>query len=94
VNALPNAPTVAASGATTFCTGGSVTLTSDYVGGNTWSNGATTDAITVTASGSYSVTYTDGNGCSATSAATAVTVNASSASISGVLGICAVVQPL
>ncbi|MFM2207317.1 MAG: hypothetical protein RL213_1292, partial [Bacteroidota bacterium] len=88
-NSLPAAPTVSASGNTTFCTGGSVTLTSSYTGGNTWSNGATTDAITVSAAGSYTVTYTDGNGCTASSSATAVTVNTSSASISGTLGICA-----
>ncbi|MFN5347875.1 MAG: beta strand repeat-containing protein, partial [Bacteroidota bacterium] len=87
-NALPAAPVVSASGATTFCTGGSVTLTSDYVGGNTWSNGATTDAITVSTSGSYSVTYTDVNGCSATSAATAVTVNTSSVAITGATTYC------
>jgi len=87
-NALPANPVVSASGATTFCTGGSVTLSSDYTGGNLWSNGATTDAITVSASGSFTVTHSDVNGCSATSAATSVTVNASSASISGLLGIC------
>lgn len=88
-NTPPAPPTITPSGATTFCAGGSVDLTSSYTGGNTWNpGGATTDAITVTASGSYTVTYTDGNGCSATSAATVVTVNNASASISGVLGIC------
>ena len=54
-NALPAAPVVSASGSTSLCAGGSVTLTSSYVGGNNWSNGATTDAITVSAAGSYSV---------------------------------------
>lgn len=71
----PTTPTITAGGSTTFCTGGSVTLTSSYATGNTWSNAATTDAITVTSSGSYTVTYTDGSGCSATSAPIAVTVN-------------------
>ena len=53
VNPIPAAPTVTANGATTFCAGGSVTLTSSYTGGNLWSNGATTDAITVSTSGNY-----------------------------------------
>jgi len=76
VNALPTAPTVSASGSTTFCAGGSVTLTSSQATGNLWSTGATTQSIVVSAAGSYSVTYTNGNGCSATSSATTVTVNA------------------
>ena len=40
-----------------------------------WSNGATTQAITASASGDYSVTVKNASGCSATSAATTVTVN-------------------
>lgn len=75
VNPLPAAPTITASGPTTFCSGGSVVLTSSAATGNTWSNGAATQSITVTSSGSYTVTFTDANGCSATSASTTVTVN-------------------
>src|SRR5207302_9675643 len=56
--------------------GGSVTLTASTASSYLWSNGATTQAITVNASGNYSATVTNANGCSATSAATAVTVNA------------------
>ncbi len=67
-------PTIAAGGSTTFCTGGSVVLTSSSATGNTWSTGATTQSITVTAGGSYTVTVLGGGGCSATSAATVVTV--------------------
>ncbi len=77
VNAQPATPTISANGATSFCTGGSVVLSSSSTTGNTWSNNATTQDITVTTSGSYSVTVTDNNGCSATSNAT--TVNVSSA---------------
>lgn len=33
----PTAPTISASGPTTFCDGGSVDLTSSYSTGNTWS---------------------------------------------------------
>ncbi len=75
VNPLPATPTIAAGSATTFCTGGSVALTSSSATGNLWSTGATTQSINVTANGSYNVTVTNGNGCSATSAATMVTVN-------------------
>ncbi|MFN5416432.1 MAG: hypothetical protein ACK5B9_05200, partial [Flavobacteriia bacterium] len=70
----PAAPTITASGATTFCSGGSVTLTSSSAVNNVWSNGATTQTITVSASGSYSVDVTTA-GCTSSSAATAVTVN-------------------
>jgi hypothetical protein len=68
-------PTITAGGATTFCTGGSVTLTASAGASWLWSTGATTQAITVSASGSYSVTVTNANGCSGTSAAKTVTVN-------------------
>ena len=75
VSSSLTAPTITASGPTTFCQGGSVTLTSSATSGNTWSTGATTQSIVVTAGGSYTVTLTDGGGCSATSPATVVTVN-------------------
>ncbi len=75
VNPLPSTPTINAGGPTSFCTGGSVTLTSSATGGNTWSTAETTDAINVNASNVITVTYTDGNGCSATSAATTIDVS-------------------
>ncbi|RZJ73602.1 Calx-beta domain-containing protein [Flavobacterium sp.] len=75
VNPAPATPTISASGAITFCQGGSVTLTSSATTGNTWSNGATTQSITVSASGAYSVTTTNGTCPSAASASTTVTVN-------------------
>jgi hypothetical protein len=73
VNALPTV-SITASGATTFCDGGSVTLTSSQNDNNLWTGGITTNSIDVTASGTYSVTYTDANGCQATNS-TLVTVN-------------------
>ncbi len=73
VNTAPSAA-VNVSGATTFCSGNSVTLTAQGTGTYLWSNGATTNAITVTQTGNYSVTVT-ANGCSATSGITAITVN-------------------
>jgi predicted outer membrane repeat protein len=80
VNAIPASPTINAGGPTTFCSGGSVTLTSSSATGNQWYvdgnpiGGATGNSISATASGSYTVVVT-ANGCSsAASAATAVTV--------------------
>ncbi|MEY4571131.1 MAG: hypothetical protein RLZ10_324 [Bacteroidota bacterium] len=75
VNALPATPVITANGATSFCTGGSVVLSSSSTSGNTWSTNATTQDITVTSSGSYTVTVIDNNGCSATSSTTTVNVS-------------------
>ena len=74
VHPLPT-PTITTSGATTFCAGGSVTLTCSAGTSYLWSTGAVTQSITVNASGNYSVAMTDANGCVGTTAATAVTVN-------------------
>ena len=76
VNARPSTPVITAGGPTTFCAGGSVTLTAPESTGYLWSNGATTQSINVTSSGSYGVMVTNASGCSAMSAATTVTVNA------------------
>ena len=69
INALP---TVAISGTLSYCNGSNTTLTataglSSYL----WSTGETTQDIDVTA-GSYTVTGTDANGCSATSSSVTV----------------------
>jgi len=86
----PPSPSISASGPTTFCAPGSVTLTASPNGGSyLWSNGATTQSITVFGSGTFSVTVTL-NGCSATSGGTTVTVNpAPIVSISGPSAFCA-----
>jgi hypothetical protein len=82
VDPLPPTPTITPGGPTTFCAGGSVSLTSSSASGNQWFlngnpiGGATNQLYTATASGDYTVTVTDGNSCtSAPSAATGVTVN-------------------
>jgi gliding motility-associated-like protein len=76
VHPLPVKPVITTGGATTFCNGGSVTLTSSVAAGNTWSNGGTSQNNPITASGSYTVQVTDGNGCiSRLSDAVLVTVN-------------------
>ena len=78
VNVFPSAlPIVTISGPLTFCEGGSVTLTAPAgFNGYLWSNGATTQSITVTESGSYTVSVSDGNGCTGTSTEVDVTVYA------------------
>jgi hypothetical protein len=75
VNTLPPTPIVNASGSTTFCEGGSVTLTSSSISNNLWSNNSNNQAITVNSSGNYLVTVTNSNGCSASSQPVIVTVN-------------------
>ncbi len=77
---LPTKPTITASGATTFCQGGTVTLTANSspagVYSYTWQTGAITQGINVSSSGSYTVTAVNSNGCSETSIPTIITVNA------------------
>src|SRR6185503_3023800 len=74
VNPLPTVAIIAG-GATTCCTGGTVTLTATGATSYLWSRGGeTTDEITVNASGTYSVVGTDGNGWQ-NSASQSVTVN-------------------
>jgi large repetitive protein len=68
-------PNITSSGSTTFCQGDSVTLTSDAADSYNWSTGATTQSITVYASGTFTVTATYANGCSSTSSSTTVIVN-------------------
>jgi hypothetical protein len=75
VNANPATPTITAGGPTTFCQGGSVTLTSSAGTSYLWSSGATTQSITVNAAGNYTVTVKNASGCGTTSAPTTVTVN-------------------
>src|SRR6185436_20906041 len=81
ITARPATPTINAGGATTFCAGGSVTLTSSSATGNQWYldgnliNGATNSTYSATASGNYTV-VTTASGCSSfPSSATTVTVN-------------------
>ena len=80
VNPLPVASTITAGGATTFCAGDSVRLSGNV--GGTWSNGATTAAITARTSGSYFVVKTNGCGRD-TSNLILVTVNPLPLAIAG-----------
>ncbi len=73
VNPVPSAITQV-NGNTTFCTGGSVTLVAPPADDYLWSNGATTQDITVNSSGNYSVVASI-SGCTGTSIPVQVTVN-------------------
>ncbi len=74
VNPLPASPVISANGPLTTCAGTNLVLQSNQATGNTWSpGGQTTQAITVSTSGTYLVNYTNSNGC--TSVSNAVIVN-------------------
>lgn len=63
VHITPNGPV-------TFCAGDSVTLTATQGVAYAWSNGATSQGITVSQTGSFNVTVTNPGGCNANVAAT------------------------
>jgi uncharacterized delta-60 repeat protein len=64
----PTTPVITSSGAIQPCVGGSVTLNAGSYTTYNWSTGETTQSINVSTSGSYSVSVTGANGCSASSA--------------------------
>lgn len=68
-------PVISSSGATIFCSGGAVTLDAGVYTSYDWSNGSSSQTIAISQSGTFAVTVTDANGCSATSASITVTVN-------------------
>lgn len=71
----PATPTITSStGKFDFCAGSSINLISSSNTNNLWSNGLTSNQITVNASGNYTVTLTGSNGCTATS--TSITTSA------------------
>ena len=81
VNALPATPVVLASGPLALCAGASVTLTGPVAASYQWNvNGAplalaTNATLNVSTAGTYTLTVSNGAGCSATSANQVITVN-------------------
>lgn len=69
--------TITPNGATTFCQGGSLLLTANAGSGYSWTGGANTQTISVTSSGTYTVSVDDPNGCTVPSptASIVITVN-------------------
>lgn len=72
VNPSSITPTLSASSSTTFCSGGSVILSSGHASGNAWSTGATTPTISVNTGGVYTLTVS--TACATASASQTVTV--------------------
>lgn len=55
-----NLQAIISSTTTVLCSGGNIVLTSNSTTGNTWSNGATTQSITITTPGIYTLTISNG----------------------------------
>lgn len=85
------APTASITGLDTICPASSSTFTASAGSSYNWSTGASTQSITVSAAGTYYVTVTDANGCSATASRDLVTQGGISlnAVITGADSICA-----
>ncbi|MBI4647401.1 MAG: PKD domain-containing protein [Bacteroidia bacterium] len=67
VNPNPATPVITPSGATIFCDGESVTLSCSTADDYLWNTGETSQSITVDSTGTFSVTVTNTNGCTAES---------------------------
>jgi hypothetical protein len=91
---ITNVPgaTASAGGPTTFCQGNSVVLTASAGTTYNWSNGATTQSITVLVSGNYTCTVTTST-CTSTTTAIAVTVNPKPSASATAAGPTTVCQP-
>lgn len=91
VGAGPPQDSISASGPLTICDGESLTLTAPAGAGYTylWNTGATTQQITVSAAGNYSVTVADADGCSYMTDPVTVTVEPlPDATVTGNTAIC------
>lgn len=71
-------PIITPGGSTTFCQGGSVTLTASPASNYHWSTGETTQSIVVTAAGTYSVTVDCGTASTSSAPVTTTTIPSNS----------------
>ncbi|MEZ4942162.1 MAG: SBBP repeat-containing protein [Saprospiraceae bacterium] len=69
------APVISPASPVSICQGSSVILESSVAASYLWSTGANTQTIVVSSSGTYTVTVTDSDGCTAASKPTTVVVN-------------------
>ncbi|MES2387139.1 MAG: T9SS type A sorting domain-containing protein [Bacteroidota bacterium] len=74
-NPVPASPSITPTGTNPVCSGNTITLTSSLATGNVWSNGDTTQSITVGAAGNYTVKQASAGCTSAASPVTVVQVN-------------------
>jgi hypothetical protein len=74
--------TASISGELVICPGGSRVLTASAAASYLWSNGTSSNTITVTAAGTYTVTTTNASGCTATASATTRILSAGTLSAS------------
>jgi subtilisin-like proprotein convertase family protein len=84
----PAALSVSATGTNASCGSNNGTATANPSGGTSpysylWSNGGTTQTITGLAAGTYTVTTTDDNGCTASSSVTIVSSSSMSVNVTG-----------
>jgi len=90
VNPLPT-PEITADGATTFCEGESVGLDAGEYSSYEWNalgGNATTQTITATEGGTYSVTVTDTNGCTGEASFEVTVLSLPEISVSGTTSAC------
>ncbi|MCL4106323.1 UNVERIFIED_CONTAM: hypothetical protein GTU68_003484 [Idotea baltica] len=69
-------------GPTTMCSGNTVTLAANAGSSYSWSTGSSMQSITVGSSGTYTVTVTDANGCTAVDSEVVSVTNTPSVSVS------------
>lgn len=73
VSPNPASPVITAGGPLSICTGDSISLTSSYAFGNTWSTGDTNSTIYVSTASSFQVYHTNSNGCQSSNSNATVT---------------------
>ncbi len=87
VTVWPN-PAPSISGDPDFCQGASTVLSAGAFASYQWSNGSSGSSTTVSAAGTYTVTVTDGNGCTGNTSQTITIFSLPTPAITGITAIC------
>ncbi len=88
VVAVPASVAITPAGPINLCTGDSIWLKSSIQGGNSWSNGSTSDSIKVKLTGTYSLTNNVGCGVMNSNVVSVTVLPKPTVSITGNFGIC------